>query len=102
MLAGRQVVRQESVLTSRTTLAGLCLMLVSVLLAGLLFLYASGSFESYPYLFLLPWLMGLSAVMAAPSVYLIYKGRFSLADPIVFATWSYFFPAFVVGGLLFA
>jgi hypothetical protein len=62
----------------------------------------NGAFESYPYIYLVPWLLGLGIVMAIPSLVLHYQGRFSFADPLVFATWSYFFPAFVVGGMFFA
>jgi len=62
----------------------------------------TGAFDDYPYLFLLPWIFGLAVVMAVPLFILHHQGRFSLADPIVFATLSYFFPAFVVGGFLLA
>jgi hypothetical protein len=36
----------------------------------------------------------------APSVYLLYIGKFDLFHPLVFAAWTYVFPAFVVGSLL--
>ena len=63
---------------------------------------ASGSLDSYPNLYLVPWLFGLGAVMAVPMTFLYHRGRFTFVDPLVFATLSYFFPAFVIGGLFFA
>ncbi|MFL6374497.1 MAG: hypothetical protein ACJ73D_07530, partial [Pyrinomonadaceae bacterium] len=52
--------------------------------------------------YLLPWCVATGIVIAAPSAYLIYRGRFDPFHPIVFAGWSYFLPGFVVGGLLLA
>ena len=86
----------------RSVLPGLILMGTTVLVTLVVLLAINGAFEDYPFLFLVPWLIGLGLLMAAPSVYLRYKGKFSFADPLVFATWSYFFPAFVVGGIFFA
>ncbi len=51
--------------------------------------------------YLLPWVFLTGAVIAAPSVYLWVKNEFSLINPLVFAAWSYFFPAFFLGGLIF-
>jgi MFS family permease len=85
-----------------SVLPGLLLMALALVIGGLVFLAINDAFTSYPYLFLLPWILGLGLVMIAPSCILYYQGRFTFADPIVFATFSYFFPAFVVGGLLFA
>ncbi len=53
-------------------------------------------------MYLMPWVILLGAVIAAPNFYLIYKGRFNLFNPIVFAAWSYFVPAFFLGGLILA
>ena len=52
--------------------------------------------------YLLPWCVAAGVVIAAPSVWLMYRREFSPFHPLVFAGWSYFFPAFVVGGLLLA
>jgi hypothetical protein len=68
----------------------------------ILLLVLSGAFESYPYLYLMPWLLALAVVMIVPNAILYYQGRFTFANPIVFATFSYFFPAFVIGGIFFA
>lgn len=81
---------------------GLILMGLALTVALFVLLAVGGAFESYPYLFLLPWIFGLAILMSLPSIFLHYKGKFSFADPLVFATWSYFFPAFVVGGIFFA
>lgn len=86
----------------RSILPGVVMMGLALIVAFFGLLAVGGAFESYPYLFLLPWIFGLGILMAAPSAVMIYKGTFSFADPIVFATWSYFFPAFVIGGLFLA
>ena len=52
--------------------------------------------------YLIPWCIATGAVIAAPSVYLFYKGRFDPFHPLVFPAWSYFFPGFFIGGLVFA
>jgi hypothetical protein len=86
----------------RSAAVGVGLMALAAVIAFFVLLGLAGAFEAYPYLFLLPWILGLALVMIAPSAFLIYKGRFSFADPIVFATFSFFFPAFVVGGFFLA
>ncbi len=86
----------------RSMVPALVMMGLAVVVAFFVLLALGGAFESYPFLFLLPWILGLGVVLAAPSAFLIYKGTFSFADPLVFATWSYFFPAFVIGGLFLA
>ena len=87
--------------SSRAIIPALVLMSIAVFVAMILVVSGSGAFDNYPYLFLLPWVVGLGAVMTVPSLILKYQGKFSFANPLVFATWSYFFPAFVVGGLMF-
>ncbi len=52
--------------------------------------------------YLLPWIFLTGAVILAPSIYLFIKKRFDLFHPLVFAAWSYFFPAFFIGGLVLA
>jgi len=52
--------------------------------------------------YLLPWCFLTGIVIVAPSAYLYYKNRFDAFNPIVFAAWSYFFPAFFIGGLALA
>ncbi|MEP6847689.1 MAG: hypothetical protein ABI999_02445 [Acidobacteriota bacterium] len=78
---------------------GLVFVGVSVFATLLLVALNSEVSRSFPYFFLLPWILLLSVVLLIPSVYLYKKGRFSLCDPIMFAGWLYFFPAFVIGGI---
>src|SRR5687767_12545778 len=86
----------------RSIVPAAILMGLAVVIGLFLLLFIGGAFEAYPFLYLIPWIIGLAIVMAVPSIILHYKGKFSFADPIVFATMSYFFPAFVVGGIFFA
>ena len=51
-------------------------------------------------LYLLPWVGLTATVIGAPLIYLYYKKQFSFFHPLVYAAWSYFVPAFVVGGLI--
>lgn len=87
---------------SNILLISLTLMiLTSVLCVG--FVLAEGDVESpllFPYL--LPWIALTAAVVLAPIVYKFLKGRFNLFDPLTFASWTYFLPVFVFGGLIFA
>ncbi|PYS97857.1 MAG: hypothetical protein DMF63_18495 [Acidobacteria bacterium] len=53
-----------------------------------------------PSFYLLPWTFLTGVCVLAPSVYLLYIGKFDLFHPLVFAAWTYVFPAFVVGALL--
>ncbi|MGI8787280.1 MAG: O-antigen polymerase [Pyrinomonadaceae bacterium] len=53
-------------------------------------------------MYLMPWVVLLGIVLAAPNIYLIHKKRFNFFHPIVFASWSYFIPAFFFGGLILA
>lgn len=83
-------------------LVGLGFMVVTIAIALFFMALADGAFEAYPYLFLMPWIFGLAVVMAVPAAVLHYQRKFSFANPIIFATWSYFFPAFVIGGIFLA
>lgn len=83
-------------------LPAIVMMGVATLVALVALLATLGAFDNFPYLFLLPWIFALAVVMAVPLIILYYQGRFSLANPLIFATLSYFFPAFVIGGFLLA
>ncbi|MGH9945970.1 MAG: hypothetical protein ACRD6X_02085 [Pyrinomonadaceae bacterium] len=48
--------------------------------------------------YLIPWVIATGIVIAAPSVYLKYKGEFSFTNPLVFAGLTYFLPVFFIGG----
>jgi hypothetical protein len=54
----------------------------------------------YPYL--MPWIAAAAVVILFPLIYNFYKGKFTLFDPITWAAWGYFFPVFVLGGIIFA
>jgi hypothetical protein len=62
----------------------------------------AGFGDSYSKYYLVPWCVATGVVIAAPSVYLFYKGQFNPFHPLVFPAWSYFFPGFVIGGLFLA
>ena len=51
-------------------------------------------------LFLLPWVLLTAVVVVTPSLILWLRGKFDPFHPLVFAAWSYFLPAFVLGGLI--
>ncbi len=84
----------------RSSAPGLAFMAVALVI-GSLFILLNIDFQGrYPYLFLLPWIFALAVVLAIPSMILYLQGKFTLANPLVFATVSYFFPAFVIGGFI--
>lgn len=87
---------------SKILLISLALILLTLVL-GAGFLLVEGDVESplmFPYL--LPWIALTGVVVIVPVVYKLLKGRFNLFDPITFASWTYFLPVFVFGGLIFA
>jgi hypothetical protein len=91
---------QNRSIQERSVVPGLTLMVIAAVITLLLLGLNSDLVSSFPLLYLLPWILGLAVVLACPTLYLYYRGRLTLADPLVFATWSYFFPAFVIGGVM--
>ncbi len=89
-------------LQERAFAPGLLLMACSVALTLLFFTLSSDLVESFPLLYLLPWVLALGVVLITPSLILLYRGKLKFYDPLVFATWVYFFPSFVIGGLTLA
>lgn len=83
----------------RKHLVGVVLIAASCSAALLLLGINSEISRSFPYFFLFPWILLLFAVLVVPSAILFRQGKFSFANPLVYATWSYFFPAFVMGGI---
>ena len=53
-------------------------------------------------LYLLPWTCLAAVCVLGPSAYLLYAGKFDLFHPLVFAAWSYVFPAYVIGSVIVA
>ena len=86
----------------RSIVPGLVIMAVAVFVGLMVFALNSDIGESFPYFFMLPWLFALAIVLLTPTVILYYRGKFTIADPLMFATWGYFFPAFVIGGTVLA
>lgn len=78
----------------------IALMLITFLASFLWLFLTSAAGESYPYFYLLPWVLGLGVLESIPILIFYYQGKLSLANPIVFGTLTYLFPAFVVGGLM--
>ncbi|MEQ1763868.1 MAG: hypothetical protein ABL984_12085 [Pyrinomonadaceae bacterium] len=94
--------RTNRIAPDRNLTVGIGLMALAVIATGLATAILGGLLDTFQYSFLLPWIIGLGCVMAAPMVILYYRGELSLANPLVFATASYLAPAFVVGGLFLA
>lgn len=57
----------------------------------------AGTFKEY---YLLPWSLLAGIVVLSPTIYLVYCGKFDPFHPLVYAAWSYVFPAFVIGGVI--
>lgn len=66
------------------------------------FWYEATLYETRTRYFLLPWCFLTGIAVAAPGLYFLYKKQFNLFNPLVYAAWIYFFPAFAVGGLILA
>lgn len=62
-------------------------------------LFADDSNSSYNDYYLIPWSIGAGAILLLPSAYLYYKKKFDPFHPLVYAVWTYLFPAFAVGGI---
>ena len=84
----------------RSLAPALVLMLSVILIAAVMVALSTDAVRSFPYLYLLPWILGMFVVFAVPSAVLYYKGKLRFYDPLVFATWVYFFPSFIVGGIM--
>lgn len=102
-----QEVRQDKLSTTASVrknplMVALGLMGIAVL-ASFLYLIFDGNFSiSFPDAFILPWLLLPLIAIIAPWLYLIYIKKFSLFNPLVFAGWTYFLPAFIGGGVILA
>lgn len=73
-------------------------MAMSTLLGLVVLIYSEDDLSSNDLYFLMPWVFALGIVFAIPSLLLWFKGQFSLANPLIFGTWTYLFPAFALGG----
>ena len=71
--------------------------------AALLFMWLGGVFDvAGAYYYLVPWSFATAALLIAPLLYQFAKGNFDPFHPLVFASWSYFFPGFAIGGFVLA
>jgi hypothetical protein len=77
------------------------MILAAIMLLSWLFTDES-LWQVYVQVRLLPWIGLTAVVLLAPSVYLYYKKKFDIFHPLVHACWFYWFPSFVIGGLLLA
>lgn len=93
----RPAINDKGVLIAAASMMGL-------VAAGLVALFIFTSEQGNPFrdMYLMPWVVATGIAVSAPSAYLYYKGRFEFFHPLVFAAWIYFFPAFVIGGLILA
>lgn len=78
---------------------GFFLMFLPVIAAIFLLAYNSDIHESFPYLFLLPWILALLVVLLTPAAILWFRGKLEFENPIILASFTYFIPAFVIGGI---
>jgi hypothetical protein len=101
-MAARTLERSDRRDGERIYIAGAGLIGLAMLASLVLLVLNLDVSRSFPYFFLFPWTLLLIIVLAIPSAILWRQGKFSLANPIVFAAWSYFFPAFVLGGIALA
>lgn len=85
----------------RSFLVAIALLWVIVAAAVISFIWIDSEVSSMGEgFYLLPWTCLAGACVLAPSVYLLYQGKFDLFHPLVFAAWSYVFPAYVIGSLI--
>lgn len=76
---------------------------LSVIVIGIILWGTVGEgFTQFRRFYIIPWLFITALVIAAPSLYLIYKKQFTLYHPLVFAAASYFIPSFIIGGFFLA
>jgi hypothetical protein len=90
--------RRNGILIPIAVLIGLPIVAVSA------FLLFGGSLKNpFPDSYILPWTALAAIVILTPAVYLTIKTkRFDITHPLVFAACTYYFHAFVLGGLILA
>jgi hypothetical protein len=103
-MASRLFTNQPTVTRERSSfLVPIVLAWTVVAIAGIGFIWIDNDLGSLMEgFYLLPWVFLAGLVVLSPSIYLIYRGKFDLFHPLVFATWSYIFPAYVIGGVILA
>src|SRR5688572_28512101 len=103
-MAARFLNRSPIETHSRRNFVGAIIVLWALVAAAIVsFVWVDSEFGSLSEgFYLLPWSCLAAACVLAPSIYLLYVGKFDLFHPLVFAAWSYIFPAFVIGSILVA
>ncbi|MFN3330683.1 MAG: hypothetical protein ACK419_07145, partial [Pyrinomonadaceae bacterium] len=72
---------------------------VGIFIGSVFFWFDSGD-DLFGQYYLLPWCFLVGLVVLSPIFYYFYKGCLDLFHPLIFASLSYIFPAFVVGGII--
>ena len=72
----------------RNPLPAIAIMAFAVVVGLIGLLMSTGASLGIPYPYLLPWLLALAIAMAIPLIVQKRRGKFTLADPIIFATLS--------------
>lgn len=83
----------------RTVAYAAGMMAISALVGLIIIGVNSEWFDSFPYLFLMPWICVLAIVLSIPVGITLARGGNGLENPLMIATITYFFPAFVIGGI---
>jgi hypothetical protein len=94
--------KQANILPKRANLLTPILLLWGglVLLIGVLGVVFGEFRFSASDLHIIPWAIGAGILLVIPTIVFIYRGTFDLFHPLVYALWSYIFPAFVLGGFI--
>ena len=87
---------------SAILIAAASLILFSLLAVVFWLTLDEGFLKSAPNMYMLPWIGATGVVLLAPTFYLLYRRKFDPFHPLVQAAWTYWFPSFVVGGILIA
>jgi hypothetical protein len=85
---------------SESLLKASILLWILCILAAVSFLWFDSGDNLFGEYYLLPWCFLASLVVLAPVFYYFYKGNLDIFHPLVFASLSYIFPAFVLGGVI--
>jgi len=88
--------RVSHLVSAFVLMAGTAIVFLSLLLVDENFWRVNVNF------YLLPWIAATASVLLAPTFYLIYRKKLDIFHPLVYASWTYWFPSFVVGGLFIA
>ncbi|HXF42529.1 MAG TPA: O-antigen polymerase [Pyrinomonadaceae bacterium] len=83
-------------------LGGLAFLTAPLILLGFFYIATSDGISNLPFIFILPWAILLGILVLAPVFYYVLFARSDLVNPIMLASVTYFFPAFVIGSIALA